>query len=156
MAFEAYVAVKGKKQGQFHGESTNPKQTSLIPIVAFQNQVSFSTDPATGAPTSKSLHTPIVITKQWGAASPQFFEALVTQETLSTVSFTFDSPTSKGVEQTFFTIALTNALVCGIRQYVGSAPGLSDPANALEDISFTYQKIEITDTIAKTSAVDNW
>jgi type VI secretion system secreted protein Hcp len=156
MAFEAYATVKGVKQGQFHGESTKPKQTNLIPIVAFQNKASFSTDPATGAATSKLQHTPIVITKQWGAASPQFFEALVTQETLSTVSFTFDSPTSKGVEQTFFTIVLTNALICGIQQYVGSAPGLSDAANALEDISFTYQKIEITDTIAKTSAVDNW
>ena len=156
MAFEAYATVTGKKQGQFKGESTDPKQSDLIPILAFQNHVSFSTDPATGAATGKSQHTPIVITKQWGAASPQFYEALLTNESLSTVSFTFDSPTSKGVEMTFFTIVLTNALVCGIRQYVGSSPGLTDQANALEDISLTYQKIEITDTIAKTSAVDNW
>jgi type VI protein secretion system component Hcp len=33
---------------------------------------------------------------------------------------------------------------------------LTDAANALEDISFTYQKIEISDPIAKTSAVDTW
>jgi hypothetical protein len=43
MAFEGYVAVKGNKQGQFHGESTDPKQSKLIPVVAFQNQVSLST-----------------------------------------------------------------------------------------------------------------
>jgi type VI secretion system Hcp family effector len=63
---------------------------------------------------------------------------------------------SDGKQATFFTINLTNAAVVGMRQYVGSAPGLTDNANALDDISLTYQKIEISDTDAKTSAVDDW
>ena len=97
-----------------------------------------------------------MITKEWGAASPQFLEALWTNEILDTVSFTFNRPTSAGKEETYFSILLTNAVVCEIRQYVGRAPGLTDNANALEDISFTYQKIEVSDTVAKTSAVDTW
>jgi type VI secretion system secreted protein Hcp len=80
----------------------------------------------------------------------------VNSEVLTTVSLTFNRPASDGKEQTYFTILLTNALVVQIKQYVGSAPDLTDNANALEDISLTYQKIEISDIDAKTSAVDDW
>jgi type VI secretion system secreted protein Hcp len=156
MSFQGFIAVKGAKQGQFKGESTNPAQGDLIPILNFQNQVSLPIDHATGAASGTRQHTPIVVTKQWGAASPQFFQALVTSEILQTVELTFNRVGSDGNEATYFTIDLVNAVVVEIHQYVGSAPGLTDNPNALEDISLTYQKIKISDLDAQTSATDDW
>ena len=156
MAFQGFMAVKGVKQGQFKGESTSTPQSDLIPILDIQNQVSLPIDPATGAASGKRQHTPIIATKAWGAASPQFYQALVNNEILQTVAFTFNKVGSNGKEATYFTINLTHAVVVEIRQYVGGAPGLTDNANALEDISFTYQKIEVADADAKTSALDDW
>ena len=156
MTFQATVSVKGTKQGQFKGESTDPKQANLIPILDFQNQVSEPIDQATGAASGKRQHTPVVIVKQWGAASPQFFQALVTNEVLQTVAITFSRLNSVGIEESFFTIVLTNAAVREMRQFVGRAPGLTDDTNTLDQISMTYQRIVITDTIAKTSVTDDW
>jgi type VI secretion system secreted protein Hcp len=156
MSFQGFMAVKGAKQGLFKGESTNPTQSDLIPILNFQNQVSLPIDPGTGAASGKRQHSPIVVTKAWGAASPQFYQALVNSEVLQTVAFTFNRVGSNGKVGTYFTINLTNAVAVEIRQYVGGAPGLTDNANALEDISLTYQKIEVADTDAKTSASDAW
>jgi type VI secretion system secreted protein Hcp len=153
MAFLAYMTVKGAKQGQFKGEGTDPTH---IPIVNFQNQVSVPIDPATGAASGKLQHTPIVVTKEWGAASPQFFQAAWNEEILTSVSISFSDKSASGTDTVYFTVALTNAVVVGIRQYVGSAPGLTGDSNALEDISLTYQKIEISDIPGKTSAAGAW
>jgi type VI secretion system secreted protein Hcp len=156
MAFQGFMAVKGAKQGQFKGESTNAPTSDLIPILNFQNQVSLPIDPGTGTASGKRQHTPIIVTKVWGAASPQFYQALVNNEILQTVAFTFNRVGANGKEATYFTINLTNAVVVKIHQDVGGAAGLTDNANALEDISLTYQKIEVSDTDAKTSAIDDW
>jgi type VI secretion system secreted protein Hcp len=153
MALQGFIVVTGAKQGQFKGESTDPAQSGQIPIFGLQNNVSFPTDPATGAISGTIQHTPIVITKTWGAASPQFLQALFTNEVLTSVSMTFSQPAAAGKDETFFTINMVNAAVSGVRQYVGGVPALTDAANALEDISLTYQKIEFRDTIAQTSAV---
>jgi type VI secretion system secreted protein Hcp len=155
MAFKAYVSIRGTKQGQFKGESSDPK-SDLIPIVDFQNRVTLPIDLSSGTASGKRQHSPVTITKEWGASSPQFFQALSTSEILETVSMEFFRPASNGKEEVFFTIVLTKAFVCEIRQFIGSAPGSPDAANELEAISFTYQKIEIKDTIANTSAIDAW
>ncbi len=156
MAFQAFITVEGVKQGQFKGESTAAGQSALIPIFNFQSQVSQPTDPTTGAASGKRRHSPITITKQFGAASPQFYQALVTGETLKSASITFTRHSPDGIEVTYFKILLTNAVVVGIHQFIGGAPGLTENANALEEISVTYQKIQITDLDAQTSATDDW
>jgi len=46
-------------------------------------------DPASGLPTGKRQHKPISFLKEWGAATPQLFQALVTNENLKTVKFEF-------------------------------------------------------------------
>jgi type VI secretion system secreted protein Hcp len=151
MGFQGYITIKGTKQGQFKGEKPGAAK-GLIPILTLHNHISIPLDPTTGSSTGKLQHMPIMITKTWGAASPQFLEALFTNEVLSSVSMTFNQVGFDGKEATFFTIKLVNAVVCGFRQYVGSAPGLTDPANALEEISMTYQKIEVSNLPAGTSA----
>jgi type VI secretion system secreted protein Hcp len=156
MAFQGFMTVVGARQGQFKGESTDPKRTGQIPIFAYSNEVSTPFDPATGAALGKRQHSPLIVSKKLGAASPQFYEALVTNELLKTVSLTFDKLSATGTSTPFFTFLLTNAIVVGVRQTVGDPQGLPDGPSPVEEISFIYQKIELSDIDANTSATDDW
>jgi type VI secretion system secreted protein Hcp len=156
MAFQGFITVVGERQGQFKGESTDANKPGPIPIFNFENGVSLPFDQATGSPTGTHVRDPVVLIKKIGAASPQFYRSLVTNETLTTVSVTFNQPNAAGTLAPFFTIVLTNASVVRIRQSVTVAPGLTDSANPLEEISLTYRKIELSDIDAATSATDEW
>jgi type VI secretion system secreted protein Hcp len=156
MAFVCLMTVVGARQGQFKGESTDPGRTDQIPVFSFNNEVSLPFDQATGAPLGKRQHSPLVISKKLGAASPQFYESLLTGETLKTVSLIFDALSATGVETAFFKIVLVNAIVVRIRQTVGAPVGLSDAPNSIEEISFTYERIELLDIDASTAATDDW
>jgi type VI secretion system secreted protein Hcp len=98
-----------------------------------------------------------VATKEWGAASPQIFQAIATNESLPLVEFEFLRTDPRGLETVIETVTLTNATVSGFKQYIGFPDPGEQPSNRqLEDVSFTFQKIEITSTEGKTTAVDDW
>jgi type VI secretion system secreted protein Hcp len=161
MAFEFYVSITGKKQGKFKGESTGVGRRTTrdrIPGVRFELETSSPRDAATGLPTGKRQHKPVVITKEWGAASPQLYQALVTNEVLSAVLFEFLKTDPNGKEVVYYTIKLTDAAVSDIRSYLdltGKGASRYD-GRELEDVSFTFRKIEIDDLESKTSASDDW
>jgi type VI secretion system secreted protein Hcp len=96
---------------------------------------------ATGQASGKRQHSPIVITKEWGAASPQLFEALTANEVFGTVLVEFVETRRTGAEEVYQTISLTNATVSGMRMLLAEPPP-GEPADnrALEDVSFTFQR----------------
>ena len=55
-------------------------------------------------------------------------------------------------------IKLTNATVSELRSYLDLTDTTGDrfDAHELEDVSFTFQKIEIENKEAKTAAADDW
>ncbi len=63
-----------------------------------------------------------------------------------------DCCSKNGVESLHHIVKLSNARVSGIRQYAGV---VEDP-RALEDIAFTFQKIEIENKPSQTMATDSW
>ena len=160
MAFEFYVSVKGKKQGQFKGETKAPggRAKDRFRGVAYVSEVISPRDAASGLPTGKRQHRPIVITKEWGAASPQLFQALVTNEVLTAVVLEFVKTDPAGREVVYYRVTLTNAAVSDLRSYLDLTEVDGDPydGRALEDVSFTFAKIELENLEAKTSAVDDW
>jgi len=150
------VAIKGSKQGNFRGAVVQSAVPSIVGI-KFSSQLTSPRDPATGLPSGKRQSSPITFTKEWDASSPQIMQALVTNETLSTVTFQFTGVDRQGRETVYQTITLTNATISAVRRYIDVANG-SEPADprALEDVSFTYQKILIQDTAGQTTFVDDW
>lgn len=141
------MTAKGIKTGDFKGDSTGSK---LITVVGYQSEVISPRDPASGLPTGQRVHKPIVITKEVGASSPQFFNAVATNETLSKVVITFSrSQGEDGKQVTFYIVTLTNASVSDFKQYTSGS-------SFLEDVSFTFQKIQVEDPISKTSASDDF
>ena len=148
-AVQIFIAVEGTKQGKFKGES---------PVIPFKDQsrvLKFSyglVSPrslATGQPSGKRQHKPVVITREPGAASPQFFRALVTNEVLKPVVIQFLRGTvNTGINEVQQIITLTNPSISDFRQYVG------DDGRWLEDVAFAFQQIQIENKPGKTMAVD--
>jgi type VI secretion system secreted protein Hcp len=166
MAFQAHISIKGKKQGQFKGEGIQDKRKDKwMPVLAFGYAVQSPRDAATGQARGKRQHKPIVITKEWGAATPQLFQALTTNETLDSVEIEFEKVNANGEEYVYHTIKLTNASIFEIRQYTreyqlqagqtSKHPGGIDTGE-LEDVSFTFQKIEMENKDGKTTSADDW
>jgi type VI secretion system secreted protein Hcp len=168
MAYEFYVTIQGSKQGTFKGDSrgvegpargkaTKNGKHDKIPGIRFFFETSSPRDLATGQASGKRQHKPILITKEWDAASPQLFSALVSNEVLKSVLFEFVKTNAQG-EFVYHTVKLTNATVSEIKAYLDLTDTTGDPydAHELEDVSFTFEKIEIENKEGKTAAVDDW
>ena len=157
MALRFYVTIKGTKTGNFKGESLRKGHENELEGLGFQYGVRVPVDPATGTATGKREHGPVTMTKAWGAASPQLFQALVMNEALDSVRFEFYRVDRTGVEGIFQRITLGSASVASINQHVEPT---YDPARVnypeLEEIAFVFGKITIENVPGNTAAMDDW
>lgn len=62
---------------------------------------------------------------------------------------TFNRVDRAGREINFYNVKLTNATISDVKQFTSEN-------TVLEDVSFTFQKIEQDDNIAKTAFFDEW
>lgn len=148
-AYSFLVTATGQKSGKFKG----PGEGGKIPAVAFSYSVRSPRDAASGLATGKRQHSPVTFTKPWDATSPIFFNAIATNENLTSVLFEFSQPDIKGTSTVYQTVKLTNASVSGVtRRTAAAAAGATD----LEDITLTFQKIEITHVAGGITASDDW
>jgi type VI secretion system secreted protein Hcp len=158
MAYEFYMSIEGTTQGKFKGQSTRAAHKDKAPCIGFEYAVQSPRDVATGLASGKRQHKPLMITKEWGASSPQIFQACVTNEILKSVLLEYIHTTPEGKEEIYFTIKLTNATVSSLRQFTQEAAkhAESNDTHELEEVSFTFQKIDMENTAAKTAASDDW
>ena len=155
------VTIEGTKQGRFKGERGRDRIAGL----AFHYDVKTPRDLATGMASGKRQQGAITFTKAIDSSSPQIFQALIGNEALKSVLFEFRSTNANGEEMVFYQITLTNASISEVEQYVGMS-GLVTSADAkhsgasdsspLEDVSLTFQKIEVVSQVGKTMAADDW
>jgi type VI secretion system secreted protein Hcp len=101
MAFPFYFKAHGATQGDFKGDSLNPRRTGRIDGLDFEPEIESPRDPATGQASGKRQWKPIAIVKRWSASSPQFLQALATNEVLSTVDLEFESVDASGKEVSY-------------------------------------------------------
>lgn len=150
-ALNAYLKVKGQKQGQIKGSVSKTGREGTIEVVAVSHEIVSPRDAASGLPTGQRMHKPFVITKTIDKSSPLLAEVLSTNENISDweLGFYMPAPAGKG-EVLAYKIKLTNANIASIR-LVTDANG-----NLTEEISFTYQKIEWTWTEGGITAMDDW
>jgi type VI secretion system secreted protein Hcp len=149
-AVKILVAVEGTRQGKFKGDSPAIPFKDQSRVLKFSYDVVSPRDVFTGQASGKRQHKPIVITREPGAASPQFFTALVTNEILKSVVIQFFRTNVTGVNELQQVITLTNATISDFRQYVG------DDGRWLEDVACVFQQIQIENKPGKTIAADSW
>ncbi|MGA2985520.1 MAG: type VI secretion system tube protein TssD [Terriglobia bacterium] len=141
MAFEAYVSIKGSKQGQFKGESTkNERKYKWMPILEFEYSVQTPLDAATGQASGKRRWGTIKITKEVGIATPQIYQAVTSNETIQSAQIDFARPDGNGKEAVYQTIQLTNGAIVGYKTYHGNSQG-SGPKRVqrLEDLILEFE-----------------
>lgn len=148
-AYSFLVTVEGSKQGPFKGESLAKGEEGKIPASAFSFSLRTPRDPGTGQATGKRQYSAVSFTKAWGASSPQFFQAGSFNEVLKSVKFEFTQLDAKGAKQVYQTMTLTNAFIGGITRRASSA-------GELEEVSVTFQKIELVDNNGLTSFADTF
>ncbi len=157
MALNAYLTLKGQKQGAINGPVTQKGRENSIVVHAFSNEIDSPRDPASGLPTGKRMHKPIRILKEVDKASPQLWSALVNNENLTEWRLRFWAPSVNGIEQQIYTIELTNASIASIREYMeDNAESAKSSLPLFEEITFTYQKIQWTWMQGAITASDDW
>jgi type VI secretion system secreted protein Hcp len=160
MAFQAYVKIKGTKQGQFKGDGVQRAGHDAITVLRFVSGATAPRDVATGQASGKRQWQPIRITKEWGAASPQLLLALTTNEVLPSVVFEFYRTDKAGKEQLHYRITLHDAIVSSITSVLDltASSGANAPyaGHELEDVEFTFRSIMVEDLADKMTASDNW
>jgi|SRR6185312_12233231 len=157
MALNSYLKLKGQKQGDIKGDVTQKGREGKILVMAFDHEVQTPRDPASGLPTGKRMHRPFTITKEIDKSSPLLHSALVNNENLTVWELQCFAAESSGVEVNTYTVTLTNARIVDI---TSTMLNNKIPENAkmplLEEVSFTYQKIQWTWVSGGITSSDDW
>lgn len=162
MALNAYLKLKGQKQGDIKGSVTQKGRENKIEVIAVAHEIVSPRDPASGLPTGKRMHKPLVITKELDKSSPLLYNVLTNNENISEWELQFWTPqlkaaTGVGSEVQHYTITLKNANIASIafRMANNKHPDLMK-FKEYEEIAFTYQKITWTWNDGGVMAEDDW
>jgi type VI secretion system secreted protein Hcp len=161
MALNAYLKLKGQKQGEIKGSVTQKGRENKIMVIAVSHEVLSPRDSASGLPTGKRQHKPFVITKEVDKSSPLLYNALINNENIIEWELQFWTPQIRaggvGAERQHYTVKLTNANIASIdfRMLNNKNPELVKYAE-YEEIAFSYQKITWTWVDGGITAEDDW
>jgi type VI secretion system Hcp family effector len=130
-AFHSYVSFKGTKQGQLKGSAPGKggrEKDGWFALNSFELGTEVPVDSkSSGKPAAARQHNPIHITKEVDAASPLLLNAHYSNEVFESVIIQTQDDQNKTTRR----ITLTNATIADIKKN-----------GNLEDISFTFEKIE--------------
>src|SRR3954469_24423395 len=92
MALNAYLKLKGQKQGELKGSVTQKGREGKIMVIAVSHEIVSPRDPASGLPTGKRMHKPLVITKELDKSSPILYAVLCNNENIPKLEIQFWTP----------------------------------------------------------------
>ena len=157
MALNAYLTLKGQKQGKINGSVTQKGREGKILVIAARHEIISPRDEASGLATGRRIHKPFVITKEVDKSTPLLYNCLVNNENIVDWELQFYKADRTGAEKNYYTVRLINASVSDIQFTMDN---IKDPNlvrfNEHESIAFTYQKIEWEITDGGLMAVDDW
>jgi len=157
------MTAEAEKQGKFKGESNRAGATAKMEVLGFDYEVKSSRDAGTGQASGRRQHVPITIWKISGATSPQFFQALTTNETIKNLTIEFYKPDDvfkTSPEQLYYKIELTNAFITDFRQVMNGPETdrfkTTGATNLYDGIRIVFEKITVTNIKANTAGTDSW
>src|SRR5829696_8166488 len=92
MALNAYLKLKGQKQGEIKGGVTQKGREGKIAVIAVSHEIVSPRDAASGLPTGKRMHKPFVITKELDKSTPLLYNVLVNNENITEWELQFWTP----------------------------------------------------------------
>jgi type VI secretion system secreted protein Hcp len=158
MPMPFHMSLTGNNQGNIsQGACEMQGREDTILCQALNHEVYIPRDPQSGLPTGKRAHQPFTVTKVYDKTTPKLYQALVTGERMSDVTYKFFRINPSGNEEHYFTIKLKDAIIVSIKPWI---PNALDPSREsfthMEDVSFTYKEIVWTWEIDGIEAQDSW
>ena len=157
MALNANMRLTSEVQGEIKGSVTQAGREDSILVIGFSHEVDSPRDAASGLPTGKRQHKPLIVTKEIDKSTPLLMSALINNENITDVELKFWQPSRSGKEVQYYTIRLLNARIINVQQEMLNN---QYPENMRhkerEHISFVYQKIIWTYEDGGISTEDNW
>jgi len=154
-----FATMKGQKTGNITGSVTQKGKEGTIQVSYLQQKRVSPRDPASGLPTGKRQHEPLVIRKTLDKSTPLLENVLSNNENLTEAHFKFYRTGLSGTEQHYFTIDLQNAGIASHNLYHPDSLDIgagSSTVETQEELSFTYQKITWTWVDGGITAEDDW
>ena len=156
------MAVEGNVQGKFKPESDfGSKFSDKIEVLGFVFEVSSPRDIATGMASGKRTYQPIIVWKKMGESSPQFFQALITNEPIKKITIEYHKPDPSfggNSKVLSYTVLLENAAISSYKQVMGPLAGekFDGTANDMiyDEIRVSFEKITVTENKGKGMATD--
>jgi len=164
MSLNMYVSkAVGEKQGQFKGGVIQKGREGWIEVIACNHTVTSPRDVASGQATGKRMHKPMRFRAYYDQSMTMWYQALVYNESLKEVVFSFFSPNKlgtaggQGVETLTYEVKLTNAFVSQVEFEMlnNKNPDLQRYENMFV-VEVVYQKIEGTWKLGNKVWQDDW
>lgn len=157
MALNAYLTLTGETQGEIKGSVTQSGREDSIMVIGFSHQIVAPRDAASGLPSGKRQHKPIIITKEVDKSSPLLYNVLVQNENISEWSLKCWRPSTTGQEEQYYTIDLVNASIASIQlEMLNNKYQDNMQHKEREHVAFAYQKITWTYEDGGITAEDDW
>ncbi len=157
MALSSYLRVNAESQGDLTGSVTQAGREETSEIFSWTHEIVSARDKASGAPTGKRQHKPLVVRKALDSMTPGLWTALVNNENLPTVSLELWRPSRTGAEQHYYKIELTNGSVSKVTMegHNNKVPeNMAYPQ--MELIEFSYERIDTTWIDGGIAFFDDW
>lgn len=165
MSQPMYLSITGATQGNISqsaftansvGNVYQEGHTDEVFCQALNFHITIPRDPQSGAPTGQRVHQPASIIKYTDKSSPLLLNAVTSGEILQ-ITANFYRTSTAGKQENYYEVQFTDVLLVDYRHYT---PIALEPDNGpyrdMEEIMFTYRKIETTHKIAGTSGSDDW
>jgi type VI secretion system secreted protein Hcp len=157
MALNAYLTLTGETQGKVNGSVTQAGREDTMEVIGFNHEVKSPRDAASGLPTGKRQHKPIILTKSLDKATPLLMNILTNNENITEWTLRCWRPSRSGMEEQYYTIELVNATVASIQiEQLNNKYPENMRHEVREHIAFTYQKIIWTWNDGGITAEDDW
>jgi len=142
------------------GESTQRSlsRQDSIECLSYKQSIITAREAGTGMATGRRQYEPLVIRKRIDKASPILAKALCENQAIEgTFKFYRPSPTGDGTTEQFYSVAIKQARIAGIQQFV---PDTTVPATSIEppmeEISFVFHTISWTYSNGGVTHEDSW
>lgn len=157
MALNAYLTLTGETQGEIKGSVTQAGREDNMEVYGWSHEVLSPRDAASGLPTGKRQHKPIVLIKPIDKASPLLMNMLVNNENITDWALRCWRPSREGKEFQYYTVELVNASVSSIQvEQLNNKYPENMRHELREHVSFVYQKIIWTWEDGGITAEDDW
>ena len=157
MSLNAYLKLRGEKQGEIRGSVTQKGRENTIQVMGIDHTMLAGYEERSGQYPGANRHQPLVIVKELDPSSPLLHNALTDNENLVEFTLRFYRPNAVGAEENFYTVTLVDARVASIRfdMLNNKSPDLA-ALKERERVAFVYRSIRVTWTSGGIESEADW